>query len=178
MWCNFTSVCWFGTCITEYTGVATLHLCLLSLWHWFYQRCYSGSRPFMTTLLLLLSSTCLPIRSSVVRFSFCLILRLTMFRVRVCTAPFLIYGLPISTLDCKPLLRCPSCWFSSLFHHYSLCCSKQLAVFSVPPSAKKTGVSFSFSWVTMFGRRIIEPAVRRIAGSLSLSLGFGIFWTV
>ena len=34
-------------------------------------------------------------------------------------------------LNCEPLTRCPSCWFSALPQHSSLCCSIQLAVFSV-----------------------------------------------
>ena len=35
----------------------------------------------------------------------------------ICASPFLPHGLPISTSDCEPLSRCPSCWFS----HISAC---------------------------------------------------------
>jgi hypothetical protein len=76
---------------------------------------------FITTILLLLSWTCLPIGSPVAPSSFCLFLRPTLKkRVPTCAGPFLLHGLPITTWDCEPLPRCPSCWFSFLFHHSSL----------------------------------------------------------
>lgn len=57
----------------------------------------------------------------------------------------------------------------------SLCSSKQHAVFSVPSSADTFGASFLPSpWVTMYGRLITRPGIRRIPGHLPSSVAFGI----
>lgn len=70
------------------------------------------------------------------------------------------HGLPISTSDCEPLPRCPSCWLSALLQYSSLGRSIQLSVLSVPSSADMFGLSSVPSpWATMFGRRIIWPGI-------------------
>lgn len=89
----------------------------------------------------------------------------------ICTGPFLPHGFSIPTWDFEPLPRCPSCWYSALLQHSSLCRFIQLAVLSIPLSVDKSGASsFSFLWwATMFGNRIIEPGIFRIPERLFFS---------
>jgi hypothetical protein len=86
---------------------------------------------------------------------------------------------PFPLENCEPLPRCPPCWFSAFLQHcsvcLSVCCSIQLAVFSVPSSTDKFGVSFFLSlWATMFGRCIIVPGIRRNQRGLFISS----FWNL
>ena len=123
-------------------------------------------RLLVTTVRLLLSWTCLPIRSSVALFSFCLFLRTTVM-LPVPTA--LVHPCHISSqfpLQNEPLSQCPSRWSSALLHYSSLYLSIQLAVFPVPSSADKfRAASFSLPWAIVLGRRALGPGIRRMPES-------------
>ena len=101
-----------------FTNVVYVCVCVFTIGTYFWL--------FLTTVLLL-SWRSLPIGSSIAQDSFYVILRPTLMQpVPIRVRPFLPHGLPISTRTVSP-----SCWFSALFQHSSLCCSTQLAVFSV-----------------------------------------------